>query len=521
MCLPTLEIRSSPTARVVVAILALIALPSSLHAADRFNPRDGWSLSSPTPHLDATRQIAAGSAESLWAERESPTAISRPTSTLRVRRVGGARVSSPGSNKTDREQRIVLSQFAADQVDSLCHSPGGDGNSEYDIQPTWFAEEADAPELPERSDPNTTTLHGDAILPAGHNVFYARTHGSGNVVSGDEACTPVGSEEIYYDDCGSIGCDVDCCDGCLVEPCCSCGSNPCICAPEPRFAIGVELVSIKPRFDDNVAFTVMESDGANNDTFNDAEFDYDPDWSARVWMGCESCSGLGGRATYWHFNQLGTTSSAMPPDNGFGFILHPVFGDVDISTNVPTDTFTASSTVEAFAVDLEMTKRIEFPKWSAVASGGLRYAEIEQSYFAQRRQQDDTLLGTIDFAHHLKGIGPTVAVRADRSLIGGLSGFSSARGSLLFGDGESHLAASEGPATGPPLTTTQNRGRDDLLPIGEMQVGLHWQGKQCKVWRPFLTAALEGQIWGGAGNASSEEGSVGFFGVSLGGGSVW
>jgi hypothetical protein len=278
---------------------------------------------------------------------------------------------------------------------------------------------------------------------------------------------------------------------------------------------------VKPRFDDNVAFTIMENDGATADTITDMEFDYDRDASVRVWMGYEFCSGIGGRATYWHFDPLRTRSTVNPPDNGFGFILHPDFGGIDISTNVPTDTFTASASIEAFAVDLETTKRFCSPKWSAIASGGLRYAEIEQSYFAERRQQDDTSLGTIDFAHHLKGFGPTIAIRADRQMTNRLQSFLSARASLLFGDGESRLVASEGAA--PALTTVQTSGRDDLLPIGEMQVGLYWQPHKQprKVFQPFLTTALEGQVWSGAGNSSSEDGDVGFFGVSFGGGTMW
>jgi hypothetical protein len=291
----------------------------------------------------------------------------------------------------------------------------------------------------------------------------------------------------------------------------------------PGWAIGYELVLVKPRFENNVAFTLMESDGANADTFTEMEFDYDRDPTTRVWMSYELAGGLGCRASYWHMNELPTTVSASPPANGFGFILHPEFGDIDITTNDPTDVFTASSTVEVFAVDLEMTRSLALGSWSAMLSGGMRYAEIEQSYIAQRREDDGTLLGEIDFAHHLKGIGPTVALRADRSLIGTLRAFSTIRGSLLFGDGEGRLAASEGAPTDPPLTTRRISGRDDLLPIGEAQAGLYWEcpAGQNAILRPFLMAAMEGQVWGGAGNAASEDGNVGFFGATLGGGMTW
>jgi len=104
-----------------------------------------------------------------------------------------------------------------------------------------------------------------------------------------------------------------------------------------------------------------------------------------------------------------------------------------------------------------------------------------------------------------------------------LSTFCKARGSVLFGDGESHLNAGEDLDLTNSFTTTRVTSRDDLLSIAEIQVGVRWQARSYRgrILTPFLTTAFEGQIWNGAGNASSEEGNLGFFGFNSGFGVNW
>ena len=133
------------------------------------------------------------------------------------------------------------------------------------------------------------------------------------------------------------------------------------------------------------------------------------------------------------------------------------------------------------------------------------------------------LRGQIDFRHSLEGFGPTISLDAYRPF-GSQSGiFCKARGSVLFGDGESRLIAGEDLDLTTPFNTTRTTSRDDLLSIGEVQLGYRWQGRKVsrRAYRPFCSIAMEGQIWNGAGNASSEEGTLGFFGFNVGGGLSW
>jgi hypothetical protein len=99
--------------------------------------------------------------------------------------------------------------------------------------------------------------------------------------------------------------------------------------------------------------------------------------------------------------------------------------------------------------------------------------------------------------------------------------FAKARGSLLYGDGESSLSAGEDLDLATPFTTTRTTSRDDLLSIAEIQVGLQWHSPYYQVYQPFFTVAMEGQMWHGAGNATSEEGTLGFFGFTTGAGLKW
>jgi hypothetical protein len=99
--------------------------------------------------------------------------------------------------------------------------------------------------------------------------------------------------------------------------------------------------------------------------------------------------------------------------------------------------------------------------------------------------------------------------------------FGFARGALLFGDAESRLDAVEDQDLDVSFATQRITERDDLLPVAEMQVGFQWTPPTCGVWCPYLHLAMEGQLWNGAGNASSEDGNLGFYGLNLALGLDW
>ena len=343
------------------------------------------------------------------------------------------------------------------------------------------------------------------------------------------------AEEQYIDDYGTEG-FVDYGDPAAADTyqagdvfCGSCGEcgDSCGCGPSnlnlvassilagPQWSAGVEFTLLRPHFESNPAFTTLTSDGDTTNDFTQTEFDFDRELSPRVWVEALSTDRLGVRAIWWNFDHSAATAIGMPNANGFGEISHPPFGTVDISTTVPNSQFTANHNLDATTVDIEATKSLEVGRAGWLTGFGFRYAQLEQTYNAFTQDETGTTTGTIDFAHEIEGFGPTISIRTQRPWTNQLSIFGSARGSLIFGDGESQLTAVEDADIDDSLTTTETLIRDDVLPIGELQLGLQWTPPAYGIWCPYIHFAMEGQVWSGAGNASSEDDNLGFFGFNV------
>ena len=326
--------------------------------------------------------------------------------------------------------------------------------------------------------------------------------------------------------CAGFGCDDG---GCSVYGSCDGGCDSCGGGYGSfgggrgmGLQLGFEWSFVKPRYSENVAYNTMTGNGNNTSTFTDTEFDYDLELSPRVWLEAGLSDNWGWRLSYWQYDHSPTSTSTSPNANGFGEITHPSFGDVDISTTIPTDTFFASSKLNAYTIDLEALKQGQLCGWQLGVGGGLRYASVEQDYSAELRNTDtgDVLRGQIDYSHTLDGFGPTMSLSARRPLLGNIKLVCAARGSLLFGAGSSRMVSGEDLDLANPFTTTILSSRDDLLPIGEARVGIEWLSpkKHSRSWQWLLSTAMEGQAWGNAGNASSETADLGFFGFNFGAG---
>jgi len=290
----------------------------------------------------------------------------------------------------------------------------------------------------------------------------------------------------------------------------SCQSNVCQC----RWFAGFEATFLKPHFTSNPAYTLMESDGSSFENYTDVEFSYDMQFAPRVFVGLQMGEEIGLRATWWHFDNDPDVLLAQPPANGFGSITPPSFGSVDISTTVPGSSFQAGTGLTAYTLDLDITREFCVSHWRIGAFGGLRYAEIDQKYLAQTTNASGALTGQIDYQHGLSGIGPTIGLYASIPVATRIELFSEARGAVLFGEATSSLTAGEDLDLASAFTTTSTTNRDEVMTIGEVELGLRWQGCRRRCWQPFGSIAMEGQTWGDAGNATSEDGNVGFFGFN-------
>ena len=330
--------------------------------------------------------------------------------------------------------------------------------------------------------------------------------------------------EILMDDGYGGGCSEGCCTGSLGDGLgCGdgCGSRSCSGGCGGCWSAGLEFTLVRPHFEDNTAFTTSDSDDATFETLTDTDFSYSNEFAPRFWIENMGGGDCGMRFTYWQFDYAAGGVTGSPPANGFGLITHPTFGDVDLSTTTPDSVFSATSSLNAYTLDFEGIKSFGAGSWGLVAGAGIRFAEIEQNYIATLQNAQAFQQGNINYNHSLQGFGPTVGLRVQRPFIAGLSLFGVARGSLLFGDGESRLTAVEDEDLANAFTTRHDMSRDDLLPIGEMQVGLLYTPLVAGVWQPYMHVAFETQHWSGVGNAFSEVGDLGFYGVNFAFGLGW
>ncbi len=314
-----------------------------------------------------------------------------------------------------------------------------------------------------------------------------------------------------YHDAGEISCTDGSCGGSWFN---FCNGGPGV------ITTGVEFTFLHPSFESNVAAMQLESDGATQETFTDLEFAFDTKLAPRVWVDY-TLGDAGVRGVWWEFNHGSDAFSVSPPDNGFGRITPPFFGEVDLSTTVPGSVYSATSQLFASSVDLEGTRCFDSGCWKWVGAAGIRYAQMEQTYLGSLTNAAGNQQGTIDYRHDIEGVGPTLYLRAQRPLGYGMALFGSARGALLFGQSTSELNSVEDLDLDDQLTTQRRTGRDDVLPIAEMQVGVQLLPPSGTVWHPYFHVALESQYWGGVGNASSEDGSMGFFGGNVAIGVCW
>lgn len=281
---------------------------------------------------------------------------------------------------------------------------------------------------------------------------------------------------------------------------------------------GFDVVFAKPFWERNPVATITESNGATFETIRTREFDYDFQVSPRVWLAYQANEEIGLRTSYWQFDQNATPFTTNPPANGFGRVAHPSFGGVDIGSTVPAEWFSASSFLTVHSVDIDVTKSVSLGGWDLSTFAGLRFAQLNQGYLATLRNAANVLSGSIDYSHQFKGFGPTIGFETRRPNGQILGMFASARGTLLFGGADSALNGGEDLDLVNPFLTNATTSRYEAMPVGELKLGVDWTPDAIGVFQPFLRFAFEGQVWGGAGNASSEDGNLGFIGLSIGGG---
>ncbi len=343
-----------------------------------------------------------------------------------------------------------------------------------------------------------------------------------------------------------------------------------------KIIAGAGAYYVQPHFENNPAFTIGFTDRITDlaGTFlsintvvgaRQQDFAWDYEVAPRAWVGLIGCDGFGFRARWFWFDHgaqteeltndgsalitaadplgvntaVGQAFNASFPAGIFSNVNSPGFliqrlAQLGIRDDPDVLRFDSDLSLEVY--DLEAIQEISNCRWTVLFSGGARYAHMAQSYDATRFNLFTRTLGVnteiaTDFAairsgHNFDGVGPTGAIEV-RRLLGdsGLALYGNVRGAVLFGSGK-HNASAVSQVTdalfdpaGTPLIQVEvggfasaARARDDVMPVVEWEVGAEI-GRKAGNGRLILGAGLVGQTWYGAGNASSENGNLGLFGV--------
>jgi hypothetical protein len=342
------------------------------------------------------------------------------------------------------------------------------------------------------------------------------------------------------------------------------GNGPCCCAEgcESGWHLigGADLLLLRPTYNNDPAFvTTTFTPGSTKTTGTTTttiagqssynETDFGSKWSAspRIWLGAESCSGLGFEIRWFRFDQ---TEQAT----GFGFTKPPLtpggnFPTTTVTSDLGNLATSGGSTVGGtqtgalsplFASerlfiqtwDVEATARFQANGcfgaescWNLRFTGGVRYAYIEHDYNATLPgtpittnpttgggTATSTTVGSENWRQTFSGGGPTVSFDAARKLGDShLSLVADIRGSLLYGRGhvnENFAADSTTVDTEPgkPTATTHfltgggsNRSNFDLLPILEVELGAEWSRRMGN-FELFFRPTLVSQTYFNAGN---------------------
>lgn len=277
------------------------------------------------------------------------------------------------------------------------------------------------------------------------------------------------------------------------------------------FSTGIDLVFLKPRYDDNLAFSTLNTNADFSTNAYGRNFTYNPEISPRVWISKEGYTGFSLRARYWTFDHdadaesasvsgLTTLVASLPTQTATG----------GLSLQAEGESLTANSFTKAYTVDFELGQRINFECWQMKAGGGFRHGSVEHGYDSHAYRSGETVIGSSSVRNRFDGVGPTIFLEAKRPLgFGNLALFGNARYSILLG---SFQVRETDTIT---VSDTYSEDVDSTVRIGEIQLGVEWQRHFVNGNRLYFTAAWELQAWEGAGSIAGKGTDMGLSGFAL------
>ena len=278
---------------------------------------------------------------------------------------------------------------------------------------------------------------------------------------------------------------------CSKQRCCRCKNCGGISA-------GASLFFAKPHMKESFQATIIDF---ATSTLSLIPFDYDYDVSPRVWLGYEGKNGLGVRTRYWQYDHDANPCSVTAGPTTFpGVSSVSVIFPAAISTCGPGDILTVGSGLEVHLLDVGGTVRLDIANTQVLASVGVRYASMDQSFHSVATK-GPVPLGSLNWTRTFEDVGLEMGADIRRRLGNtALTFVGSGRGSLVFEEKEIRRTTlgdiTPSPSAVPPVVVLDDA--DEVSGIFELLAGLAWERKT-KFGRLFAQGTYETQLWTAAG----------------------
>ena len=308
-----------------------------------------------------------------------------------------------------------------------------------------------------------------------------------------------------------------------------------------KWSFGGGAYGLMPIYQSNPAFIFARTTGTGAGTsgfINQVDFNQRIQAAPLAWLGYTLDSGLGMRVRWFEFD---SDSSITGAGNSLAaitsqYVILPSGQILLQNSNSPliaNAVISASENLSINVIDAEATNNFTWCHWAMLASAGVRYGTIDQSYNFEvstpfrayvpavpahgTTPAVPAVIGvpaatyTASSCNNFTGVGPTLGLEARRQISDSdLFFYSSARGSLLFGSSQEQGTVPFPPSaslSGHTYSITSNgtqylsNGQASVLGIGELEIGAECEHS----WgRLHFSAqlALVGQMWWGAGNST-------------------
>ncbi|TWU06337.1 Lpg1974 family pore-forming outer membrane protein [Stieleria varia] len=288
------------------------------------------------------------------------------------------------------------------------------------------------------------------------------------------------------------------------------------CAPkcdDPRgLTLNLGMVFSKPHMKESFEATVIDF---GTGSLNLVPFDFEHDITPKIELGYFGNNAMGVRGRYWGYDHDANPLTAVATPTTFpGVSSVSVIYPAAISTGAPGDVLSVESGLQVHTFDLEGAMRGKLAGASIVASAGVRYAKLDQSFHSVV-MRGATPIGSLDWSRRFEGAGLTAGADASRSLgSSGLSFVGAARGSLLFGRKElrrTTVGDVTPPSAAVPPTIVFDDA-DEVSGIFELVAGLQYS-RATPMGKVFVRGTYDTQLWTAAGAPTLT--FLGFEGIGL------